>query len=47
MRLGGRLNQGFAADTAGWLRVFQAVSNLSLPFLLIAVFAQLLNTDEG
>lgn len=47
MQLGGRLNQGFAADTAGLLRVFQSVSNLSLPFLLIAVFAQLLNTDEG
>ena len=47
MQLGGRLNQGFATDTAGWLLIIQGISNLSLPFLLISIFAQLLNTDEG
>ena len=47
LRLGGRLNPEFAMNTNGLLSLFQIVSNLSLPFLLISVFAQLLNTDEG
>ena len=47
VRLAGRFNQEFAMNSAGWLAILQSVSTLSLPFLLIAVFAQLLNTDEG
>jgi hypothetical protein len=47
VRLGGRLDAGFAADTASWLKALSNVADLSLPFLLIASFAQLLNTDEG
>ena len=47
VRLGGRLDAGFAADTASWLKALSNVADLSLPFLLIASFAQLLNTDVG
>ena len=47
IRLGGRLDAGFAADTASWLNTLSNIADLSLPFLLIASFAQLLNADGG
>lgn len=47
LRLGGRLSEGFAMDSASWLRFLESASQLSLPFLLIAIFAQLLNNDIG
>ena len=47
VRLGGRFDPVFAADSAAWLRVLSNIADLSLPFLLIASFAQLLNTDQG
>ena len=47
LRLGGRIDQGFADSTAKWLIALLNIANLALPFLLIASFAQLLNTDEG
>lgn len=47
VRLGGRLDAGFGADSASWLKVFSNIADLSLPFLLIASFAQLLNADGG
>ena len=47
LTLGGRMNAGLAERTAGWRSVLSNIANLSLPFLLIANFAQLLNTGEG
>ena len=47
IRLGGRLDAGLAADTASWLDTLSNIADLSLPFLLIASFAQILNTDGG
>ena len=47
LRLGGRLSEGFAMDSASWLRFLESAAQLSLPFLLIAIFAQLLNNDIG
>ncbi len=47
VKLGGRLDAGFAADTASSLRVLSNIADLSLPFLLIASFAQILNADGG
>lgn len=47
LTLGGRMNAGLAERTAGWRTVLSNIANLSLPFLLIANFAQLLNTEEG
>ena len=47
LTLGGRMNAGLAERTAGWRSALSNIANLSLPFLLIANFAQLLNTEEG
>lgn len=47
LQLAGRINADAAANTAGALGVLQNVANLSLPFLLISVFTQLLNTEGG
>ena len=47
LRLAGRLNADAAVNTAGALGFLQNAANLSLPFLLIFVFAQLLNTEGG
>ena len=47
IRLGGRIDAGFAADSASALRALDWIADLSLPFLLIASFAQLLNSDAG
>ena len=47
VRLAGRINADVAVNTAGALGLLQNAANLSLPFLLIFVFAQLLNTEDG
>ena len=47
LRLAGRLNADAAVNTAGALGFLQNAANLSLPFVLIFVFAQLLNTEGG
>ena len=47
VRLAGRINADVAQNTAGALGLLQNAANLSLPFLLIFVFAQLLNTEDG
>lgn len=47
VQLAGRINADVAVNTAGALGLLQNVANLSLPFLLIFVFAQLLNTEGG
>ena len=45
--LAGRIDADAAVNTAGVLGLLQNAANLSLPFLLIYVFAQLLNTEGG
>ena len=47
LTLGARMNDGLAERTSGWQDVLTNIANLSLPFLLIASFAQMLNTEEG
>ena len=47
VRLAGRIDADVAVNTAGALGLLQNAANLSLPFLLICVFAQLLNADGG
>ena len=47
LRLGGRFDPGFAADSASWLTVLSNIADLSLPFLLIASFSQLLDTEAS
>ena len=47
LRLAGRIDADFAVNTAGALGLLQNAANLSLPFLLIFVFAQLLDTENG
>ena len=47
VRLAGRINADVTENTAGALGLLQNAANLSLPFLLIFVFAQLLNTEDG
>ena len=47
VQLAGRINADVAVNTAGTLGLLQNAANLSLPFLLIFVFAQLLNTEDG
>ena len=45
VRLAGHINDEVAVNTADVLGLLQNAANLSLPFLLISVFAQLLNTE--
>ena len=47
VRLAGRIDADTAMNTAGALGLLQNAANLSLPFLLIFVFAQLLDTENG
>ena len=47
IRLAGRVNPDAAAKAMNMLEVLQNTAKLSLPFLLISVFAQLLNTEDG
>lgn len=47
VRLGGRLDPAFAAGSASWLNILSNIADLSLPFLLIASFSQLLDTEAG
>lgn len=47
LKLGGRLNAQFSADTEGTVLALQKVAEFSLPFLLIANFAQILDASES
>ena len=47
LKLGGKLDSSIAADTAGLMGILSQVTDLSLPFLLIANFARILNESEG
>ena len=47
LRLGGRFDPAFAAGSASWLNILSNIADLSLPFLLIASFSQLLDTEGG
>ena len=47
VRLAGHIDADAAVNTAGALGFLQNAANLSLPFLLIFVFAQLLDTERG
>ena len=47
MRLASRIDAHVAENAAGALGLLQNAANLSLPFLLIFVFAQLLDTESG
>lgn len=47
MKLGSKIDDGYAANTAGWQEVLENIANLSLPFLLIANFAQLIDNEQG
>ena len=47
VRLAGHIDADAAVNTAGALGFLQNAANLSLPFLLIFVFAQLLDTENG
>ena len=47
VRLGGRVNADFAADSASWLSILEEVAGLALPFLLITSFALIINTEDG
>lgn len=47
VKMGGRLDPGYAADSAFLLRALGYIVDLALPFLLIARFAQILDTDRG
>ncbi len=45
--LGGKIDSQFEADTATWQSILNNIASLSLPFLLIANFAQILDTENG
>lgn len=47
VRIGGRLDPGYAADSASLLNALGYIVDLALPFLLIANFAQILDADNG
>ena len=47
VKLGGRIDPVYAAQSASWLKVLQTIADFSLPFLLIASFSQLLNAENG
>lgn len=47
LALGGRIDGQFATDTARWKDIIENIAQLSLPFLLIANFAQILDTENG
>ena len=47
IRLAGRIDAGFGASSASWLNALDNIAALSLPFLLIVNFAQLLNAHDG
>lgn len=47
IKLGGRFDSNMAADTAAWAEILDNIANLSLPFLLIASFAIILDTSKG
>ena len=47
VRIGGRLDPGYAADSASLLKALGYIVDLALPFLLIANFAQILDADNG
>ena len=47
VRMGGRLDPGYAESSASLLSALGYIVDLALPFLLIASFAQILNTDRG
>lgn len=47
VKMGGRLDPGYAADSASLLNALGYIVDLALPFLLIASFAQILNADRG
>ena len=47
IRLAGRIDAGIAASSASWLNALDNIAALSLPFLLIVNFAQLLNAHDG
>ena len=47
VKMGGRLDPGYAESSASLLSTLGYVVDLALPFLLIAGFAQILDTDRG
>ena len=47
LALGGKFDEGLAQRTAGLSTVLAYVTDLSLPFLLIANFSKILNNSEG
>ena len=47
LKLGGRINGDFAVNSSTALGILGQVANFSLPFLLIANFAQLLHPEDG
>lgn len=47
LTLGAKLDEGLAKQTSGLLSVLANVTELSLPFLLIANFSNILNNSEG
>ncbi len=47
LKLGGRFDQSIAESTAEFLPTLDSIADFSLPFLLIATFAQILDTSNG
>lgn len=47
LKLGGRFDQSIAEGTAEFLPTLDSIADFSLPFLLIATFAQILDTSNG
>ena len=47
LKLGGRIDSSIATLAENWMGKLEPIAHLSLPFLLIANFAQILNADEG
>ena len=47
MKLGGRIDAQFATDTAGTMQLLSNLAEFSLPFLLIANFAQIIDDSNG
>ena len=47
VKMGGRLDPGYAADSASLLVALGYIVDLALPFLLIASFAQILDAGRG
>lgn len=47
INLGGQLDPTFSSDTAGLNNILVRIASLSLPFLLIANFARILNATDG